>query len=148
MCARCSRHQVRADDRCAPHQIFCSPGEHQNVSEFEEPLLVCEDEKRIAEFVSRCMTFQQIKAEHKKPPGLLHPLDISQWKWENITMDFVSGLPNTKKGNDAIWVIVDRLTKLAHFLPFKTGKFMNKMTTLYSDTIVKLHGVPKSIVFD
>ena len=104
--------------------------------------------KEIAEFVPRCMTCQQIKAEHKKPPGLLHPLDIPQWKWENITMDFVSGLPNTRKSNDAIWVIVDRLMKLAHFLPFKTGQFMNKMTTLYRGNIVKLHGVPKSIVSD
>ena len=63
-------------------------------------------------------------------------------------MDFVLGLPNTRKGNDAIWVIVDRLTKSTHFLPFKIGQFMNKMTTLYMDNIVKLHGVPKSIVSD
>ena len=63
-------------------------------------------------------------------------------------MDFVSGLPNTGKGNDVIWVIVDRLNKSAHFLPFKTGQFMNKMTTLNRDNIVKLHGVPKSIVSD
>ena len=155
MCARCSRHQVRVDDRCAPHQIFGSPREHQNVSEFEESLLVGENEERITEFVSRCMTCQQIKAEHKKSPGLLHPLDIPKWKWEDITMDFVSGLLNTRKGNDAIWVVVDRLTKSAHFLPFKTGQFMKKMTTLYRDNIVKLrdnivkpHGVPKSIESD
>ena len=63
-------------------------------------------------------------------------------------MDIVSGLRNTRKGNDSIWVIVDRLTKSAHFLPFKTDQFMNKMTTLYMDNIVKLLGVPKSIVSD
>ena len=57
-------------------------------------------------------------------------------------MDFVSRMPNTKKGNDAIWVIVDRLTELAHFMPFKTSQFMEKMTKLYMDNIVKLHGVP------
>ena len=104
--------------------------------------------KEIAEFVSKCYTCQVIKTEHKKPPGLLHQLDIPTWKWEHITMDFVSGLPNTRKGNDAIWVIVDRLTKSAHFIPFKTGQFMDKMAKLYNDEIVRLHGVPKSIVSD
>ena len=66
-------------------------------------------------------------------------------------MDFVSGLSNTRKGNDDIWVIVDRMTKSVHFLPFKTGQFMDKMTKSYRDNIVnivKLHGVPKSIVSD
>ena len=61
-------------------------------------------------------------------------------------MDFVSGLPNTRKGNDAIWVIVDRLTKSAHFIPFKTSWYMDKRAKLYNDEIIRLHGVPKSIV--
>ena len=67
--------------------------------------------REIAAFVSRCLTCQLIKAEHQKPPGLLQPIEIPEWKWENIAMDFVSGLPSTKKGNNAIWVIVDHLTK-------------------------------------
>ena len=104
--------------------------------------------KEIAEFVSRCMTCQQIKAEHKKPPGLLHPLDIPEWKWENITMDFVSGLPNTKKGNDAIWVIMDRLTKSAHFLPIRQNDPLDKLAELYVSEIVRLHGIPTSIISD
>ena len=78
--------------------------------------------REIAAFVSRCLACQMIKAEHQKPPGLLQPLEIPEWKWEHITMDFVSGLPTTKKGNNAIWVIVDRLTKSAHFIPLKIGE--------------------------
>ena len=67
--------------------------------------------REIAAFVSRCLTCQLIKAEHQKPLGLLQPFEIPEWKWEHVTMDFVSGLPTTKKGNNAIWVIIDRLTK-------------------------------------
>ena len=65
----------------------------------------------VAEFVQKCLTCQQVKAEHQKPAGLLQPLEIPQWKWEQITMDFVSGLPKTTAGHDSVWVIVDRLTK-------------------------------------
>ena len=70
----------------------------------------------IIEFVSRCLTCQQVKAEHQKPAGLLQSLPIPQWKWERITMDFVVGLPRFRSGHDTIWVIVDRLTKSAYFL--------------------------------
>ncbi|XP_073119156.1 uncharacterized protein [Henckelia pumila] len=71
----------------------------------------------IARFVSECLTCQQVKAEHQRPAGLLKPLPIPKWKWDNITMDFVVGLPRTVRGSNSIWVIVDHLTKSAHFLP-------------------------------
>ena len=71
-------------------------------------------------FVSRCLICQQVKAEHWKPSGTLQPLPIPEWKWEHITIDFVVGLPRTRAGFDAIWVIVDQLTKSAHFLPIRT----------------------------
>ncbi|OMP06578.1 reverse transcriptase [Corchorus capsularis] len=77
--------------------------------------------REIAEFVARCLICQQVKAEHQKPTGTLQPLPIPQWKWEHITMDFVVGLPRTQAGNNVIWVIVDRLTKAAHFLPIRNG---------------------------
>ena len=73
----------------------------------------------IAQFVSRCLVCQQVKAEHQSPGGLLLPLQIPEWKWEQIAMDFVIGLPRTTRGFDAIWVVVDRLTKTARFLPIK-----------------------------
>ncbi|KAL8106071.1 hypothetical protein AgCh_029755 [Apium graveolens] len=71
----------------------------------------------IAEFVGKCLTCQQVKIDHQRPSGLLQQLDIPVWKWENITMDFVTHLPRTFRKNDVIWVVVDRLTKSAHFLP-------------------------------
>jgi hypothetical protein len=74
----------------------------------------------IARFVAHGDTCQRIKAEHQKPAGLLQPLPIPVWKWDEIGMDFVVGLPKTQKGHDSIWVIVDRLTKVAHFLPVRT----------------------------
>ena len=104
--------------------------------------------KDVVEFVQRCLTCQQIKAEHQKPAGLLQPLEIPQWKWEQITMDFVSGLPKTTTGQDSVWVIVDRLTKSAHFLPIKTTHTVDKLAELYIKETVRLHGVPSSIVSD
>ncbi|KAE8701895.1 Rac-like GTP-binding protein ARAC3 [Hibiscus syriacus] len=81
--------------------------------------------KDITEFVSKCLTCQQVKAEHQVPSGLLQPISIPQWKWENITMDFVTGLPLTPNKKDSIWVIVDRLTKSAHFIPLRTDFSMD-----------------------
>ena len=75
--------------------------------------------------MSRCQTCQLIKTEHHKTPGLLQPSEIPEWKWEHITMDFVSGFPTTKKGNNAIWIIIDRVTKYAHFIQMKTGNKMH-----------------------
>ena len=74
--------------------------------------------KDIAQYVAQCLVCQQVKAEHQRPAGPLQSLVIPQWKWEHITMDFVTGLPKTPKSNNVVWVIVDRLTKSAHFLPF------------------------------
>ena len=102
----------------------------------------------IAQFVVHCDTCQRIKAEHQKPAGLLQPLPIPVWKWDEIGMDFVVGLPKTQKGYDSIWVIVDRLTKVAHFLPVRTNYGGEKLAQLYVDNIVKLHGVPSRIVSD
>ena len=64
--------------------------------------------KDIAEYVSRCLTCQKVKSEHRRPGGLLQPLEIPVWKWDDISMDFIVGLPRTRSGNDALWVIVDR----------------------------------------
>src|SRR5262249_37498949 len=77
--------------------------------------------KEIAEYVSKCHTCQMINIEHRRPAGELKPLLLPQWKWEYITMDFVSALPRTRDKYDSVWVIVDRLTKVAHFIPIKTG---------------------------
>ena len=92
--------------------------------------------KDVAEFVSRCVIFQQVKAQHQRPAGLLQSLPIPRWKWERITMDFVVGLLHCQSGYDAIWVIVDRLTKLSHFLPMKSNDSVEKLAKLYVKGIV------------
>ena len=104
--------------------------------------------KDISKYVAKCLTCQQVKAEHQVPSGLLNPLPIPQWKWDNINMDFVSGFPLTQKNHDAIWVIVDRLTKSAYFLPIRLDYSMDRLADLYVNEIVRLHGIPVSIVSD
>ena len=104
--------------------------------------------KEIASFISICLTCQQVKAEHQKPAGKIQLLPIPVWKWEKITMDFVIGLPRTQRQHDAIWVTVDRLTKSSYFLPVNVEDSLEKLTQLYVDEIVRLHGVPVSIVSD
>jgi hypothetical protein len=73
----------------------------------------------IAEYVALCNTCQKVKAEHQQPTGMLQPLQVPRWKWEVIAMDFIMGLPRTQSGYDFLWVIVNRLTKVAHFIPIK-----------------------------
>ncbi|GJT06265.1 hypothetical protein Tco_0840727 [Tanacetum coccineum] len=102
----------------------------------------------IAEYVSKCLTCSRVKAECQKPSGLLVQPEIPMWKWERITMDFVTKLPKTSTGHDAIWVIVDRLTKLAHFIPIRATDSMETLTRLYIKEIVSRHGVPISIISD
>ncbi|GAU43989.1 hypothetical protein TSUD_91680 [Trifolium subterraneum] len=102
----------------------------------------------IAEFVSRCIVCQQVKIEHQKPAGPLQPLEIPEWKWEHITMDFVTGLPRNQKGEDSIWVVVDRLIKSAHFIAVKSTYKASRYAEIFLEEIVKLHGVPVSIVSD
>jgi hypothetical protein len=102
----------------------------------------------IAEYVSLCDTYQRVKPEHKRPAELLQPLKISEWKCEEIGMDFIIGLPRTQAGYELIWVIVDRLTKVAYFIPVKMTYSGAKLEELYMSRIMCLHGVPKKIVSD
>ncbi|GJV61813.1 putative reverse transcriptase domain-containing protein [Tanacetum coccineum] len=102
----------------------------------------------IAEYVSRCLTCSKIKAEHQKPSGFLQQPEIPEWKWEKITMDFVTKLPKSSSGHDTIWVVVDRLTKSAHFLPIREDYKTEKLAKIYTNEIVARHGVPVSIISD
>ncbi|KAL0543865.1 hypothetical protein IC582_018970 [Cucumis melo] len=104
--------------------------------------------REVAAFVSKCLVCQQVKAPRQKPAGLLQPLSIPEWKWENVSMDFITGLPRTLRGFTVIWVVVDRLTKSAHFVPGKSTYTASKWAQLYMSEIVRLHGVPVSIVSD
>ncbi|CAH9114854.1 unnamed protein product [Cuscuta epithymum] len=104
--------------------------------------------KEVAEFVSRCLNCQKVKAERCKPKGLVQPLEVPTWKWDSISMDFVGGLPLTKSGKDKIWVVVDRLTKTARFIPMNETWSMEKLAKAYVKHVVKHHGVPQDIVSD
>ncbi|GJR65522.1 putative reverse transcriptase domain-containing protein [Tanacetum coccineum] len=100
----------------------------------------------IATYVSKCLTYAKVKAEHQKPSGLLVQPEIPEWKWDKITMDFVTKLPKTANGYDTIWVIVDRLTKSTHFLPMRETDPIEKLMKLYMKEVVTRHGVPVSII--
>ncbi|GKC06578.1 putative reverse transcriptase domain-containing protein [Tanacetum coccineum] len=100
----------------------------------------------IATYASKCMTCAKVKAEHQRPSGLLVQPDIPQWKWDNINMDFVTKLPKSSKGYDTIWVIVDRLTKYAIFVPIRETDPMDKLARMYLKEVVTRHGIPLSII--
>ncbi|GKF03743.1 putative reverse transcriptase domain-containing protein [Tanacetum coccineum] len=100
----------------------------------------------IAEYVGKCLTCSRVKTECQKPSGLLVQPEIPMWKWERITMGFVTKLPKTSNGHNTIWVIVDRLTKSAHFIPTRETDSMETLTRLYIKEIVSQHSMPISII--
>ncbi|KAI3761239.1 hypothetical protein L1987_51651 [Smallanthus sonchifolius] len=104
--------------------------------------------KDIALFVAKCLTCSKVKAEHQRPSGLLEQPEIPVWKWENLAMDFITKLPRTSSGYDSIWLIIDRLTKSAHFLPIREDYKVEKLARIYIDEIVSRHGVPLNIISD
>ncbi|GJU85879.1 putative reverse transcriptase domain-containing protein [Tanacetum coccineum] len=102
----------------------------------------------IATYVSKCLTCVKVKVEHQKHSGLLVQPEIPEWKWDKIIMDFITKLPKMANGYDTIWVIVDRLTKSAHFLPVRENDPMEKLMKIYMKEVVTRHGVPVSIISD
>jgi hypothetical protein len=102
----------------------------------------------VVEYVALCDTCQRVKAKHHRPAGLLQPLQVPEWKWKEITMDFIVGLSRTQSGYDSIRVIMDRLTKVAHFIAVKTTYSGPQLAELYMLRTVCLHGVPRKIVSD
>ena len=104
--------------------------------------------RHVGDFVRRCLRCQKVKVEHQKPARLLQPLEVAEWKWEHVTMDFVTHLPWTLRRYDAVWVILDRLTKSAHFLALQTTFTLDELCQLYIQEIVRPHGVSISIVSD
>nr|GEY01502.1 hypothetical protein [Tanacetum cinerariifolium] len=102
----------------------------------------------IATYVSKCLICAKVKAEHQRPSGLLVQPKIPEWKWDNITMDFVTKLPKSSQGYNTIWVIVDRLTNSAIFTPIKETDHMDKLARIYLKEVVTRHGIPVSIVSD
>jgi hypothetical protein len=104
-------------------------------------------QKEIAAYVARCDTCYRVKVVHMKA-GLLQPLSIPGWKWEEISMYFIVGLPPTVKNHNSIWVIVDHLTKSAHFIHVQVDYRPTDYAELYFNQIVRLHGIPRTIISD
>jgi hypothetical protein len=104
--------------------------------------------KEVAYFIAICLECQKVKVEHRQPTDLLQPLPIPEWKWEVVTMDFVTKLPRTNKQHDSIMVMVDKLTKDAHFILVKLSHKATNIVDVYMREIARLHGIPKKIVSD
>jgi hypothetical protein len=102
----------------------------------------------IVNLVARCLECQQVKAEHRHPTGLLQPHAIPESKWEGISMDFIVGLPLTARRHDSIFVVVDTLTKSAHFIPVRMTYQAPDIARVFISEIVMLHGMPKKIISD
>jgi hypothetical protein len=100
----------------------------------------------IAKYVSECDTSHRTKASHLKSASVHQPLSIPMWKWDDISMDFIVVLPLTTRKKDSIWVIVDRLTKTAHFIAVRTTYLVKQYSKLYMEQIVCLHGILKTII--
>ena len=99
-------------------------------------------------FIMKCQECQLFKAEHQNPSGLLQPLPIPEWKWEIIGMDFIIGLPKSKKQNDSIIIVIDKLSKVVHFIPVKSTYKAVNIADIFLKEIFRLHGIPKAIILD
>jgi hypothetical protein len=143
-------HQLRKQilDEAHLSKFSIHPGSTKLYQDLRQHFWWTRMKREIAMYVSECDTCQRVKAGHLKASGTLQPLPIPSWKWEDISMDFIVGLPNTSQKHDSIWVIIDRLTKTAHFLPVHTTYSAKKYAEVYLDQIVRLHGVPKTIISD
>jgi hypothetical protein len=102
----------------------------------------------VVDYITRCMECQKMKAEHRHPMGLLRPLPIPEKKWEVITIDFITKLTRTTRQHDSIMVVVDKLTKVSHFVPVKTTHTTTNISEIYMREIARLHGIPRTIVSD
>ncbi|KAJ0458184.1 putative nucleotidyltransferase, Ribonuclease H [Helianthus annuus] len=140
------RESLLAEAHSSPFSIH--PGSTKMYRDLRQHFWWNTMKEDVARYVSRCLTCQQVKAEHQRAGGLLQPLDIPIWKWDDISMDFVTGLPRTFKKNDAIWVVVDRLSKSAHFLPIRQGFSVSRLSEVFTQEIIRIHGTPVSIVSD
>jgi hypothetical protein len=139
------RNQIMAEAHSSKLSIH--PGSSKMYQDLKLYYWWTKMKKEIAAYVAKCDNCCRVKAIHMRPE-LLQPLSIPGWKWEEISMDFIVGLPTTKKDCDSIWVIVDRLTKSAHFIPVKSTYHPHNYAEIYFQQVVRLHGVPKSIVSD
>ena len=104
--------------------------------------------KDVVDYIARFMECQRVKVEHRHPAGLLQPLPIPEWKWEVVTIDFITKFPRSSRKHDSIMVVVDNLIKDAHFVPVNSTHKATNIANIYMKEIARLHGIPKFIVSD
>ena len=122
------------------------PGYQKKVAAVKSQYFWLGMKKEIAKDIARCMECQKVKAEHRHLAGLLQPLHILEWKWEEVKMDFITGLPRTNKQHDSIMVVVEKLAKDTHFLPVKTPHTTTNIVEIFMKEISSLNGIPRTIV--
>lgn len=139
--ARFRRIEKKDPRRSPHHSCLIQPGDIKMYCDLKVIFWWKNMEKDIAKFVENYLICKQVKAEYQRSSGLLTPLDILKYKWEHITMNFVVDFLKSMSNHEAIWVIIDRLTKLAHFLPVQITVSMDQFAQLYANKMVRLHGV-------
>ena len=130
------------------HKIpyFGHPGYHKTIAVARKQYFWLGMKKDIVEYISKCMNCQQVKVDNQHPTGLLHPLPILEWKWEVVSMYFITGFPMTWRQHDFIMVVVEKLTTAAHFIPVKSTYKNDATAKIFMKEIFRLHGLPKEII--
>jgi hypothetical protein len=136
--------KIMDEARCSRYNIH--PRTNKMYQDLKKKFWWTRIKREIVKYVSECDTYRRVKADHLRPTGNLQPLRIPEWKWEDIYMDFIVGLPRTSRGYNSIWVIVDRLTKSAHFIPIAMTYRVRQYAELYISHIVRYHGILKTII--
>ena len=129
------RREILDEAHTTPYSIH--PGTTKMYQDLKSVYWWLGMKRDVVDYISRCLTYQHVKIEHQRPQGLQQPLWVPKWKWDDITMDLVVGLPRTVGQHDSAWVIVDRFTKSAHFLPVKTTYTVEQYAKLYVKEIVR-----------
>ena len=124
------------------------PSYHKTIAAVKSQYYFPSMKKEVVDFISKCLECQKVKVDHRHPAGLLQPLPIPEWKWEVVTMDFITKLQRTSKQHDSIMVVVDKLIKASHFIPVKPTHKEANIVDIYMREIARLHGIPKTIVSD
>jgi hypothetical protein len=140
------RYQIMDEAHCSRYSIH--PGTNKMYQDLKKSFWRTRMKWEIVKYVSECDTCQRVKTDHLRPTENLQLLSILEWKWENICMFFIVGLPRTSHGYNSIWVIMDHLTKSAHFILVSTTYRVRQYAEFYMSHIICYHDIPKTIIFD
>ena len=124
------------------------PGYHKTITMLQKDYFWPNMNNELVEYIAKSFECQQVKTKHQHPSSLLQPLPIPSWKWEIISLDFITGLPRNQNLNDLIMVVIDKLSKAAHFIPVKTTYKVSNIANIFMKQIFHLHGIPKVIISD